>query len=195
MTAPIEPAPILLILRRRPNGVSAPDGVSGRIAGALSEFGYSLDGAVQATIIPDIPLEPLGTLDLGLRAPVVVLGSHLVNLPDPAGGIALLDLARRHISDAPAGGTVLVEHHPVDWASTAAETPATAGGQPGMVDVRRDPPFVSAVSVFDAGGRVVRQPFTARVLTEAELTSALASAGLHRTRRLSPTWLEADRDR
>jgi hypothetical protein len=60
-----------------------------------------------------------------------------------------------------------------------------------MVDVRRDPPFVSAVSVFDVGGRVVRQPFTARVLSEVELADALGAAGLVVVRRLSPTWLEA----
>jgi hypothetical protein len=143
--------------------------------------------------MPDIPIEPLRALDLGFRAPVVVLGSHLVNRPDPAGGIALLDLARRHLTDGPGLGKVLVEHHPVDWAAAAAATSATPGGQPGMVDVRRDPPFVSAVSVYDIGGRVVRQPFTARVLSEAELELALEAAGLDLVRRLSPTWLESVR--
>ncbi|NJD27929.1 MAG: hypothetical protein FIA92_06485 [Chloroflexi bacterium] len=62
-----------------------------------------------------------------------------------------------------------------------------------MVDVRVEPPFVSAVSVYEVGGEVVRQPFTARVLSDAELDEALLEAGLARHRRLSPTWLEARR--
>ena len=60
-----------------------------------------------------------------------------------------------------------------------------------MTRVRVEPPFVSAVSVYDVGGRVVRRPFTARVLSEPELVDALAAAGLFVRRRLSPTWLVA----
>ena len=89
------------------------------------------------------------------------------------------------------GGDVLVEHHPIDWAETAAPTPPTPGAGVGMEDVRRDPPFVSAVSAYDIGGRFERQPFTARVLSEAELEVALSDAGLAVERRRSPTWLEA----
>ena len=60
-----------------------------------------------------------------------------------------------------------------------------------MRDVRRDPPFVSAVSVYDDRRPVVRQPFTARVLSEEELAAELAAAGLFVRGRLSPTWLDA----
>ncbi len=60
-----------------------------------------------------------------------------------------------------------------------------------MVNVKRDPPFVSAVSVYDVGGREVRQPFTARVLSDAELATELEASGLRIRRRLSPTWLQA----
>ncbi|HYK95854.1 MAG TPA: hypothetical protein VE011_08335 [Candidatus Dormibacteraeota bacterium] len=191
MITPTRPTPILAIVRRRPDGVPAPDGVAGRIALALTAFGYAPDVAVQATIAPDVPIETLKALDLGHRAPVVVLGSHLVNRPDPDGGIALLDLARRHLADPAGVGRMLVEHHPIDWTRTAADTSATPGGQPGMIDVRIDPPFVSAVTVYDVGGRVVRQPFTARVLSAQELDEALGAAGLTLIQRLSPTWIEA----
>lgn len=193
----------LLIRRRRPLGEPAaaagsPAGTTlihgtagaGRITLALAELGFSLDGTVQAVI--DVTLDPaaLDAIDLGRRFELVVLGSHLVNLPDAEARRAFLGLTARHLR----GGVALIEHHPIDWAATAAATPATAGGsQPGMVDVRRDPPFVSAVSVFDVGGRVVRQPFTAQVLSEAELADSLASVGLAAVRRLSPTWLEAGR--
>jgi hypothetical protein len=87
---------------------------------------------------------------------------------------------------------VLVEHHPIDWAETAAEVRATPGGSSlGMTDVERDPPWVSAVSVYDVGGRVVRQPFTVRVLSEDELEAELRAGGLVVRRRLSPSWLLA----
>lgn len=164
---------------------------AGRVVLALTGLGFQLGDLVQAVIDADLPPSDLTTIDLGRRFDFVILGSHLVNLPDERARGAFLRVARRHLA-VRSGASLLVEHHPLDWASTAASTPATAGGsQPGMVDVRRDPPFVAAVSVYDVGGRVVRQPFTARVLSEAELAAALEAAGLVVVRRLAPTWLEA----
>lgn len=163
---------------------------AGRIAHALTQLGFQLDAVRQAVIAADLPAPDLDAIDLGRRFAVVVLGSHLVNLPDERARRAFLRVAVRHLRS---GGTVLVEHHPLDWAETVAEVRATPGGSnPGMVDVRKDPPFVSAVSVYDVGGRLVRQPFTARVLSEPELTTELDAAGLRVRRRLAPTWLEAE---
>lgn len=198
---------MLIIRRRRPigepatgarsdggahaAGVATYTGVAGagRIAQALAALGVTTDPCHQLVVDTDGPIETLGYVDLATRFDAVVLGSHLVNLPDADSRSAFLALARRHLAP---GGTVFVEHHPLDWAETAAEVRATPGGSSlGMVDVRRDGPFVSAVSVYDVGGRVVRQPFTARVLTESELASALNGAGLGAARRLSPTWLAA----
>jgi hypothetical protein len=191
----------LLIRRRRPidepaGSASTLDGTkgAGRIVLALAELGVEIatgHGAVRQLVVdPDTPIADLGRLDVGGRFERLLLGSHLVNRPEEDVRAALLGLALRHLAP---GGRVLVEHHPIDWASTAADVqPTPGGGGLGMVDVRRDPPFVSAVSVYDVGGRVVRQPFRARVLSEAELDAALAVSGLRRTRRLGPTWLEAE---
>jgi hypothetical protein len=193
---------VLLIRRRRPIGEPAalvPLGDSGgatlegtagagRIAQSLLELGYPLDSITQAVIPVDIGLDPLAGLDLGRRFDTVVMGSHLVNLPDEARRAAFLALAARHLAG---GGVALVEHHPIDWAETAAEVRPTPGSKVGMENVRRDPPFVSAVSTFDVGGRYLRQPFTARVLSEAELANELEGSGLAVLRRLSPTWLLA----
>lgn len=198
-------AAVLLIRRRRPIGEPATlvplddegaarlDGTAGagRIAQAMLELGYALDAVTQAVIPSDIELDALSELDLGRRFDVVILGSHLVNLPDPARRAGFLDLVVRHLAD---DGTALVEHHPIDWAETAEEVQPTPGSGVGMEDVRRDPPFVSAVSTFDIGGRFERQPFTARVLSEAELAAELEASGLAVKRRLSLTWLEAGRD-
>lgn len=196
---------MLIIRRRRPFGEPATDarsdcgahaaaaathdGAAGaaRIVQALAELGVTMDACRQLVVDTNGPVEALADVDLGTRVDTVVLGSHLVNVPDADSRAAFLALARRHVSP---GGTLFVEHHPLDWAETAAEVRPTPGGSSlGMVDVRRDPPFVSAVSLYDIGGRVVRQPFTARVLSDAELAATLSGAGFADARRLSPTWL------
>jgi hypothetical protein len=198
---------VLLIRRRRPIGepgeagrhgserrhspaLDLVDGTAGagRICAGLLELGISLSGVRQAVIDADASIDDLEGIDLGAQFGLVVLGSHLVNLPDNARRAALLRLAARH---AERGGTVLVEHHPIDWAETAEPTTPTPGADVGMDEIRRHPPFVSAVSTFDIGGRYVRQPFTARVLSETELAEALVECGLAVSRRLGPTWLEA----
>jgi hypothetical protein len=161
---------------------------AGRVLQSLAELGRTFPTVIQSIHDADTSVEDFDALDLGRRFACVILGSHLVNVPDEGLRRAFLVAARRHVASE---GEILVEHHPVDWAATAAEVRATAGGSVGMVDVQRHPPFVSAVSVYDAGGRIARQPFTARVLSEAELGSALADAGLRVGGRLGPTWLAA----
>lgn len=200
---------MLLIRRRRPIGDPAAatptspagaaasegpltlDGTAGagRIVQALAELGAPLDVVVQLVLDPDAGSGTLDGVDIGVRFERVVLGSHLVNLVEDDRRRVFLRLARRHLAP---DGTLLVEHHPIDWAETAEPTRAVPGGsQPGMIDVRRDPPFVSATSTYDVGGRVVRQPFTARVLADAELAAELRAVGLVFGPRLSPTWLAA----
>lgn len=187
------PVPTLLIRRRRPIGEPArPDGTSGagRLAQALAELGVPIDDIRQLVIDPDDSPEAFDACELGRTFDVVVLGSHLVNNPDGERRAAFVALAARHLA---ASGRLFLEHHPMDWAETAEPTRPTPGATVGMVDVRRHPPLVSAVSVYDAGGRIVRQPFTALVLSEANLDAALAGADLARAARRSPTWLEAHR--
>jgi len=191
---------LLVIRRRRPLGEPSVaesdrshavlDGTAGagRIVQAIAALGIAVDTVRQLVVDPDDLPADGPVIDLGDRFDTVVLGSHLVNTPDEAARIVTLELAARQLAPA---GRLLVEHHPLDWTTTAAPTPATAGGSPGMVDVRVDPPFVSAVSVYDIGGRVVRQRFRARVVSDGELDAALASAGLVRTARRSDTWIEA----
>jgi hypothetical protein len=194
------PVDTLLIRRRRPIGEPVPaeagaghathDGTAGagRILAALLDLGVPLEAVHQLVLDADSSAAELGALDLGRRFERVIVGSHLVNLPDEETRLGFLSVARRHLA---ANGTLLLEHHPIDWAATAEPTPATPGAALGMVDVRRHPPYVSAVSVYDIGGRVLRQPFKARVLSEQELAAALARVGLAVTRRLGPTWLVA----
>ena len=195
---------LLLIRRRRPIGepesrqpVGAAGVVmlagttgAGRIVLALAEAGIRCDSMTQAIVPQELDVPRLESLELGARYGTVVLGSHLINLPEEPQRAALLGIAARHLAD---DGVAVIEHHPIDWAETAAEVEPTPGSAVGMEDVRRAPPFVSAVSVYDFGGRNWRQPFTARVLSDPELAAELEAAGLVVRRRLSPTWLEAAR--
>jgi hypothetical protein len=192
----------LLIRRRRLLGES-PDLVAGPVPGigslrgtagagralaSLRELDLRFRTVLQAVIDPGLGVAELDRLDAGRLFVFVILGSHLVNTPDEDVRRALLRASCRHlVGDC----DVLVEHHPIDWAETAAPTPPTPGAEVGMRNVKRDPPFVSAVSVYDVGGREARQPFTARVLSEAELASELEAAGLFVRRRLGPSWLQA----
>jgi hypothetical protein len=184
---------LLLIRRQRPLGEPPdPDAGGRRMLDALARAGVDLAGpGWERTTWPlpaaaahvDLGRGPGGTFD------AVVVGSHLVNAPDEMYRTAVLRAAVRHLEP---GGRLLVEHHPLDWLETAAESWSEGDGRRlGMVDVVVQPPFVSAVSVYEAGGETLRQPFTARVLSEDELGAALGEAGLTVRRRLSPTWLEA----
>jgi hypothetical protein len=185
----------LLIRRRRTVGDPAARQIHGGIAGAgrivqsLAEADVVLDDdrIQQLLLDPEALLTGVDPTRIDQRFGRVILGSHLVNVPELDTRVGLLRLAR----SLAVGGTVFVEHHPTDWLETAADVAATPGRSVGMVEVRVDPPFVSAVSVLDIGGRVARQPFRARVLSDAELDEALAAAGLRRTRRRNSTWLEA----
>ena len=195
---------VLLIRRRRPigepegpgrtpsAGVTILEGTTGagRICATLLELGVELSGVRQAAVDPDATPADLDGIDLSEAFDRVVLGSHLVNLPEEEPRAAWLRLAVRHLAPT---GNLLLEHHPIDWAETAEPTAPMPGATVGMEEVRRHPPFVSAVSTFDIGGRYVRQPFTARVLSDEELAAVIAGAGLEVRRRLSPTWLEAAR--
>jgi hypothetical protein len=198
----VSAAAALLIRRRRPVGEpedlqpAATRGAStlrgpagaGRVLRSLRELGLRFPTVIQSVHDLETTPDDLQALDVGRLFVAVVLGSHLVNVPDPALRGAFLDAARRHlVGDC----DVLVEHHPIDWATTADEVSATTGASLGMTDIQRDPPFVSAVSVYEVDGREVRQPFTARVLSEAELAAELDASGLFVRSRLSPTWLVA----
>jgi hypothetical protein len=195
---------LLLIRRRRPIGEPASSETpessvvvtiegtagAGRIALALAEAGVHFDDMLQAVIPPEIELAQLRSVQLGGAFASVVLGSHLVNLPDEDRRAAHVELAARHVSPE---GTLILEHHPLDWAETAADVEPTPGSSVGMEAVRREPPFVSAVSVYDVGGRMARQAFTARVLSEDELEAALANVAFGPPRRLGPTLIGSPR--
>ncbi|MFN8620589.1 MAG: class I SAM-dependent methyltransferase [Chloroflexota bacterium] len=132
---------------------------------------------------------PIEGLALRHRFDAVVLASHLVNTPDDGRRARFLDTCRRHVAD---GGVVLLEHHPADWLATAAEGEREVGGvSVALREIRREPPFLSAVAVYTVEGKVFRQPFTVRVLTTEELAGVLRAAGLEPARSITPSWTAA----
>ncbi|WP_329069481.1 class I SAM-dependent methyltransferase [Amycolatopsis sp. NBC_01480] len=130
----------------------------------------------------------IGDLRLGRCFDVVLLGSHLLNTPDPVEARALLAAARRHLVP---GGVVLVEWHQPEWFDRVA---SGSGGQLGDVavaleDVARDGDLLSAAVRYSVGGEAWRQEFTCRRLSPEALSKALTSADLAFDR-----WVTADRD-
>jgi SAM-dependent methyltransferase len=117
------------------------------------------------------------SLDLGRRFDVVLLASHLVNVPDDGLRLRFLCACRRHVLTS---GCVLLQRHEPAWFEEAEEGERTVGAVTvGLHDLRRPAPgLLSATVEYRAGGRTWRQWFTARRLDDAALAAALAEAGL-----------------
>ena len=134
-------------------------------------------------------LARIENLDLGRHFDAVVLGSHLVNVPDDDLRRTFLRVCRAHVRD---DGVVLVEHHLANWAETAVEGESRQGDMTvALREVLRHPPFVTAVAEYAVDGFVFRQPFTARILSSAELAAALGDAGFGEVGACTRTWTAA----
>ena len=131
-------------------------------------------------------------LALDERFDVVLLASHLINVPGDQERRDLLAACARHVSPS---GCVLIEQHAPSWFDEAAESESEADGIVFRLrDISRpEPGLLSATAEYRAGDRVWTQTFTARRLTGEQLTAALAEAGLVLDRYLTAdhTWLKA----
>jgi SAM-dependent methyltransferase len=132
-------------------------------------------------------------LDLGEHFDVVVLASHLVNVPDDDLLAAFLATCARHVRET---GCVVIQRHPVSWFDTVAPSrrvvPAINGGEE-MTFVldgisRPMPDHVAATAEYLVGDRRWTQTFVARRLDDARLRAALVGVGL----RLDDAYLTDD---
>lgn len=125
---------------------------------------------------------------------VVLLASHLLNVPDAHVRAELLRTCARHVS---AAGRVIVQHHPPQWfASAAASEEQVDGIIFRLRDVSSPSDELLAATVeYQAGDRVWTQAFTAMRLDEQQLKTALAEAGLALERYLTDdhSWFTAVR--
>jgi SAM-dependent methyltransferase len=138
-------------------------------------------------------LSRIEDLDLSMRFDVVVLSSHLVNVPDNDQQRAFLATCARHVLQT---GCVVIQRHPVSWFDTLAPSrrsrPTSDGGETitFVLDsiTRPAPDLVAATAEYLIGDRRWTQTFVARRLDDAQLSTALAQVGL----RLDDAYLTDD---
>jgi len=137
-------------------------------------------------------------LDLAMRFDVVVLASHLANVPDDDLLVAFLETCARHVHEM---GCVVIQRHPVSWFDTLAPSRRSAPASDGVEAItyvldgisRPSPDLVAATAEYLVGDRRWTQTFVARRLDDALLNTALAQVGLRLDAYLSDDggWLRA----
>ena len=131
-------------------------------------------------------LADLYTLDLERTFDAVVAGSHLINAPNRALRIQLLEVCSRHVRP---GGVVLIERYEPDW----ARSPRAGRSVLGEVIIEFEPIDVSDIRfrgrvTYTLGPRSWSQEFTALVVDDADLIEDARRVGLAVT-----GWLGEDR--
>jgi hypothetical protein len=137
---------------------------------------------------------PIAGLGLGTTFAVVLMASHLINVPDDAERHAKLSAAAAHLSP---GGRLVAEWHPPAWFDRIRSCPSGTAGDVGieLADVRLEGDVLGATVRYRAGQDVWTQTFQARRLTESALRHALRRAGLEFAEWCRPerTWFAAGR--
>jgi SAM-dependent methyltransferase len=118
-------------------------------------------------------------LELGRRFGCVLMMSNLVN--DDEHRADWLAACARHVA---ADGVVLIERHPPGWCPEPGTRGRLGEVELALEDVVYDPPHVAATVRYEAGGRVWRHPFRARLLDDGDLSDELRRAGLELERTL-----------
>ena len=128
-------------------------------------------------------LSSIEDLDLAMRFDVVVLSSHLINVPDDDQRQAFLATCARHVLPT---GCVVIQRHPLRWFDTlepSRHSRSTGDGETLTFVLdgisRPAPDLVAATAEYLVGDRHWTQTFVARRLDDAGLRLALAAAGLH----------------
>jgi SAM-dependent methyltransferase len=143
-------------------------------------------------------LSRIEDLDLAVRFDVVVLSSHLVNVPDDDQRRAFLATCARHVLET---GCVVIQRHPISWFDTVAPSRRSRPAGDGAESItfvldgisRPAPDLVAATAEYLVGDRRWTQTFVARRLDDALLNTALAQVGLRLDAYLSDDggWLRA----
>jgi SAM-dependent methyltransferase len=171
---------------------------AGRVTHELVRLGHAVTAVDESAEMlahvrgAEVVQAPIEELELGRTFDAVVLASHFVNDADQAGRRRLLEVCARHTAP---GGSVLVESYPaeLDWDADVGETRFLGDVAITLTEAAVDGAIVEAAMEYTVDGRSWRQEFTARMLDEEELRSALCEAGLDWMRWLNDrrTWSEA----
>jgi SAM-dependent methyltransferase len=171
---------------------------TGRITGVLAALGHrvvAVDESPQMlahiTVAKTICAR-IQDLALDERFDVVLLASHLINVPDERDRQELLRACTRHVSKA---GCVIIEQHAPEWFASATETENESDGITFRLRgvSRPAPDLLSATVEYQVGDRLWTQSFTALKLGDDRLRRTLADAGLAFDRYLTDdhSWLRA----
>ena len=172
---------------------------AGRVTHPLLALGHSVVGVDES---PEMLAHVRGArtvparidgLDLGELFDVVVLASHLVNVPDDDLLADFLATCARHVRET---GCVVIQRHPVSWFDTVAPSRRTAPAGEGGEAItyvldgisRPTPDHIAGTAEYLVGDRRWTQTFVARRLDDERLGTALAAVGL----RLDDAYLTDD---
>ncbi len=175
---------------------------TGRVASRLAALGHDLVGVdesaemleravgvttVQARI-QDLALPGPPDPALGPAFDVVLLLSHLMNVPEDADRAGFVAACRRYLRS---DGLMIGQWHPPAWFDSLA-VGASIEGTIGSVATRLDvlaasPDGVAAEVTYTVGQDVWTQRFRAHRLSEEDLERELAAGGLE-----LDTWLDED---
>jgi SAM-dependent methyltransferase len=155
---------------------------TGRILRPLAGLGHPVTGADEApemlAHISDLPTacSPIQSLRLDSRFDVVLLASHMINA-DPQTRQAFLATVRHHLAD---GGVAVFQQSAPRWFETAKR--GQGGDSDGIRRVIRsarfEPPRMFAEIEYQVGDRVWTHAWTSYRISDEELVSDLAAAGL-----------------
>ena len=171
---------------------------TGRVTGALTALGHRVVAVDESPEMlahittAETVCARIEDLALDERFDVVLLASHLINVPAERVRQELLRACARHVS---AAGCVIIEQHPPGWFADAEDTESESDGITFRLRrvSRPAPDLLSATVEYQAGDRLWTQPFTALRLSEDQLRQTLADAGLAFDRYLTDdrSWLRA----
>jgi SAM-dependent methyltransferase len=158
----------------------------GRIANRLVELGHAVvavDNSPDMLALvrgADPHLGEIVGLDLGDRFDAVLLASHLINVPESATRLALLETAARHLRP---GGRLIVQWHPPEWFDGLAvgrPYAGTVGPFLSRLSVRAvDGDLLTAAVTYVDGLDQWTQEFQARRLTLDDVAAMLHRTGFH----------------
>jgi SAM-dependent methyltransferase len=123
------------------------------------------------------------TLRLQKRFDAVLLGSHLVNDPDPKTRLGLLRTCARHIEPS---GRALIERYAPDWAPVDGPLGRRGEFDVSLERVSTDGETCSFTVVYERGTDRWTHTVAAQLLDDDELAAELGRAGLRLAGHLTP---------
>jgi SAM-dependent methyltransferase len=166
---------------------------TGRILRPLAALGHLVTGVddspAMLALSPDLPTicSPIESLRLGRKFNVVLLASAIINA-HPVTRLAFLSTVRRHLHD---DGIAVFQQSPPDWFDTFEKAEPVwddpLGFRRTIRVARRDGSRMRVEVEYQVGDRVWSHAWTSYEISDAEVASDLANAGLTLT-----DWLTND---